>query len=120
MTMTLTHAAAVAAGGFFGANARYFATRWFHNRFQNDFPYGTLSINLIGSFALGWIVGHGWNESLRLLFGTGFLGAFTTFSTLKADCLRLYRSRKLGRLALYLVLTYGAGLGLAAAAYYMH
>jgi fluoride exporter len=120
VTISVLHAIAVAAGGIVGANARFFLTRWIANRFQNDFPYGTLCVNLVGSFALGWIIGDGWSESMRLLFGTGFLGAFTTFSTLKTDCLRLYRNRKFAVLTLYLLLTYGLGLGLAAAAFYIN
>lgn len=119
MILTFSHMMAVAAGGFAGANARYFLTRWINNRFQNDFPYGTLVVNLMGSFALGWIVGDGWSESMRLLLGTGFLGAFTTFSSLKVDCLRLLRNRKFALLVIYLLLTYGVGLGFAAAAFYM-
>lgn len=120
MTMPVVHVLIVAAGGFVGANARFLLTRWITNRFQNEFPYGTLSVNLIGSYALGWIIGDGWSESMRLLFGTGFLGAFTTFSTLKTDCLRLFRQRKFALFTLYLLLTYGLGLGLAAAAFYMN
>jgi CrcB protein len=42
--------------------------------------WGTLTVNLLGSAVLGWLVGHGVDGRPLLLFGTGFCGAFTTYS----------------------------------------
>lgn len=78
----------VGIGGFFGANARYLVTllaeallapRW------GAFPYGTLFVNVAGSFGLAifgiWFSARtGMSPQLRLLLGVGFFGAFTTFS----------------------------------------
>ncbi|GAB4309894.1 MAG: fluoride efflux transporter CrcB [Phototrophicales bacterium] len=81
----------VGFGGFLGANARYILTAWFAVRVEKWFgwmnlPYGTLFVNVTGSFLLAlvgaWVVKEGrWAETTRLLVGTGFLGAYTTFST---------------------------------------
>ncbi|SIR53220.1 fluoride efflux transporter FluC [Domibacillus enclensis] len=68
----------VAIGGFFGAVSRF----WVSNQLnKQSFPFGTLLVNILGAFFLGLLVGSDPGESEQLLFGTGFLGAFTTFST---------------------------------------
>jgi CrcB protein len=82
----------VAAGGFAGAVARYAASRWVSARFPSRFPLGTLLVNVLGSFLLGWIVGAGVDERWVLLLGTGFMGAFTTFSTLNVEMVNLFRN----------------------------
>jgi len=79
----------VGIGGFFGANARYALTVWTDSILVarwGAFPYGTLAVNVIGSFGLAvfgaWFSARtGMSPHLRLLVGTGFFGAFTTFST---------------------------------------
>ena len=79
----------VGIGGFFGANARYALTVWTDSILVarwGAFPYGTLAVNVIGSFGLAvfgaWFSARtGMSPQLRLLVGTGFFGAFTTFST---------------------------------------
>jgi CrcB protein len=69
------------------------------------FPWGTLTVNLLGSAALGFI--STWaserlpTAELRLYAGMGFLGAFTTFSTFEFDTLRLLEGRTLGKAGLY-------------------
>ncbi len=68
----------VAIGGFFGAITRFWISERLNSRF---FPYGTLAVNVLGSFLLGLLFGSSASADERLLFGTGFLGAFTTFST---------------------------------------
>ncbi len=89
--------ALVAAGGAGGAVARYQLGRWVTNalspRGGEAFPWGTLSINIIGSLAMGALLG--WlargsasaqsAETMRLLIGVGLLGGFTTFSTFSAE-----------------------------------
>ncbi|WP_067779804.1 fluoride efflux transporter FluC [Actinomyces vulturis] len=51
-----------------------------------DFPWGTLTVNIVGSFLLGMLVGaHGVPHWITLVIGTGFLGGFTTFSTAMLD-----------------------------------
>ena len=75
----------VGIGGFFGAIARYGISKRLNDPSQPTIPKGTLTVNLVGSFLLGIIIGAIPNTIMTLLFGTGFLGAFTTFSTLKLE-----------------------------------
>jgi CrcB protein len=79
-------------------------------------PWSTLVINLLGSFALGWITSRVWPIAppwLRVGLGPGLLGTFTTFSALAVAALELTRSG-LGLLALaYLALSVLGGLGAA-------
>src|SRR5690348_6809915 len=82
-TMTIL---VIALGAALGANLRYALSIWAAQRWGTAFPYGTLLINVLGSFAIGVVMvlfttrltgGNVW----RLLIVTGFLGGFTTFST---------------------------------------
>jgi len=88
----------VGLGGFLGANARYAISVWAANRLGTAFPYGTLIINVSGSFLMGvavtLIAGRFHDAaSARLLITTGFLGAYTTFSTFAFETLALLRQR---------------------------
>lgn len=79
---------AVFVGGLAGSAARIGITL-VAGRFDDYWwPYPTLAINLVGSFALGYLVGHGMGSIpawLRLGITTGFLGAFTTLSAISLD-----------------------------------
>jgi len=66
----------VALGAAVGAPARLLASRWL----DDETPWGTLVVNLLGSAVLGWLVGHGVDGHPMALLGTGFCGAFTTYS----------------------------------------
>ena len=81
--------AAVALGGACGAVARYGVFLLSSHFFGSQFPYGTLSVNVIGSFLMGILVDLmalrlALSDELRLLLTTGVLGAFTTFSTFRS------------------------------------
>jgi CrcB protein len=114
----LTTFAAVGSGGFLGANARYFLGLWVAATWGASFPWGTLLINLVGSFVLGFYLAlvterFSGRPTTRLFATTGFLGAFTTFSTFSYETIQL-----LARGATMAALAYVAGsllLGLAAA-----
>lgn len=103
----------VAIGGCFGAISRFAVSNWMRKHASGRFPYGTLLVNLLGSFLLGLIGGHGWHPAIVLLFGTGFMGAFTTFSTFKLETLQLGLQKEWGVALLYLGVSYTAGILLA-------
>ncbi|MBA2875574.1 fluoride efflux transporter CrcB [Thermaerobacillus caldiproteolyticus] len=103
----------VAIGGFFGAIARFGMSNWFKKRYPSSFPIGTFVINLIGAFLLGYIIGEGLDKSWQLLLGTGFMGAFTTFSTFKLESIQLHADKKWKILAVYLGTSYTLGILLA-------
>lgn len=94
----MRHFLIVGLGGFLGANARYFLESWALKRFGSHFPYGTLIVNVSGSFLLGLFVAivmnKDWNYELRLLVATGFLGAFTTFSTYQYHILQMLHEHR--------------------------
>ena len=80
----------VAAGGFAGATARYGVGL----AFPAAFPWGTLTVNVAGSFALGVVLYEArllgaLGSDVRLLLGTGFLSSFTTYSTFAAQTMAL-------------------------------
>lgn len=84
----------VAAFGALGAVSRYAVDGWVSNAARGQFPWGTLVINVAGSFVLGVIVELTTSRLLphpnwRVALGIGFLGAFTTFSTFTYETVRL-------------------------------
>ncbi|MDK2763339.1 MAG: fluoride efflux transporter CrcB [Pseudomonadota bacterium] len=84
----------IAAGGATGACLRYFVTTSVDSLFGKHMPFGTLTVNVVGSFALallyGFIERHELADSpYRALIGVGLLGAFTTFSTFSVETLTL-------------------------------
>jgi CrcB protein len=88
----------IGIGGFLGANARYLLGGWIAERYGTAFPYGTLVINVSGSFILGFflvfiserVLAH---PHWRGFFAIGFLGAYTTFSTFSFESLALIQER---------------------------
>ncbi len=100
----------VAVGGFFGAIVRFGVSNWIKGKYPSSFPIATLIVNLSGSFLLGLIIGANLAHSLQLLFGTGFMGAFTTFSTFKLESIQLRAEKKWKTLVIYLGITYTIGI----------
>lgn len=80
----------IAIGGAVGACSRYLVSEWCVTLFGRNFPYGTLTVNIVGSFIMGLLIASFENEWLapypwRQIIGLGFLGALTTFSTFSMD-----------------------------------
>ena len=95
----------VAIGGALGACLRYLVIIWVP---AEGFPWATLSVNLIGSFALGIIIALSSNQILdeksTLLIATGILGAFTTMSTYSIDTITLWQNDRFTAI-LYVIVT---------------
>ncbi|MFT7071084.1 fluoride efflux transporter CrcB [Patiriisocius sp. Uisw_017] len=93
-------------GGGLGSVLRYLIGRQFVNVSSSLFPLGTLTVNVLGSFLIGIILGellknHSSNASLYLLFATGFCGGFTTFSAFAFENFELLKSGNTSGFLLY-------------------
>ena len=95
----LRHPIAISLGAVAGALSRYYITLWFANRFGTAFPYGTFFINITGCLAMGFFITLVFERmpavpsEVRLMVATGFLGAYTTFSTYGLETNVLLRDR---------------------------
>jgi CrcB protein len=76
------------------------------------FPWGTLTVNVVGGFAMGviaeWLAlkgGAGWTQHLRLFATTGILGGFTTFSAFSLDAVLIWERGQLGLALVYVLLS---------------
>ena len=109
---TPAHFLAVAVGSAFGGAARFALTAAVGARAGVAFPVGTLTVNILGCFALGvlmqWTVGRA--DLTQLLLTTGFCGGFTTFSTFSYEAIRLAQEGLWSRASAYVALSVGAGL----------
>jgi CrcB protein len=118
--VNLTNLVAIAGGGAAGALARYGTTLALARWLGPAFPWGTLAVNGLGSFLLGALVALGEADragpTARALVGTGFCGAFTTFSTFSVETLRMPPTLAFANVAANLTVSLlAAALGYAAA-----
>lgn len=74
----------ISLGAVLGAISRWQLGVWF-NGFLSQFAFGTLLANLLGCFLIGIAIGLHLNDGQKLLFITGFLGSFTTFSSFSLE-----------------------------------
>ncbi|MCX5065207.1 fluoride efflux transporter CrcB [Micromonospora lupini] len=81
----------IALGAAVGAPLRYLTDRAVQSRHDSAFPWGTLTVNVLGSLLLGVLVGWPASPVVTALLGTGFCGALTTYSTFSYETLRLTR-----------------------------
>ena len=101
---------AIAMGGAAGALGRHFVNVLALAWFGTAFPWGTLAVNVVGSFLMGVFVelsALAWSPgpALRAMLTVGLLGAFTTFSTFSLETALLYERGQLGLAALYVLLS---------------
>ncbi|MBV6656993.1 MAG: fluoride efflux transporter CrcB [Devosiaceae bacterium] len=111
-------------GGGAGAVARYALVRASETAFGSGFPYGVLVANIVGSLAMGLVVG--WlaargaglgafldmegHEAAKAALATGLLGGFTTFSAFSLDAVRLWQEGAVGAALLYVALSVGLAI----------
>ncbi len=114
----MTVALVVAVAGAVGAVARFLTDGAVQDRRSGSFPFGTFTVNCTGSFVLGAVTGLAWYHGLggraHAVVGVGFCGAFTTWSSITWETVRLAEDG-LGRHALVNVLG-GLAAALASAA----
>ncbi len=115
--MTELSLLAIAIGGGLGSIARFVISREMGNWLGNYLPYGTLTVNVAGSLALGWFITifvdrSELSSALRLGLTVGFLGAFTTFSTFSFESLQLLLDGAVWRAIFNIVLNAVACVGM--------
>jgi CrcB protein len=85
-------------GGGLGSICRYWVSQIVTQSFETVYPSGTLTVNLVGSFLIGVLMGliekYNAHQHWRFLFVTGFCGGFTTFSTFSYENLQLMANLK--------------------------
>jgi CrcB protein len=97
---------AISLGAIAGALSRYYLSLWFQ-RFGTAFPLGTFFINLTGCFVMGFFITLSLERvptippEVRLMVTTGFLGAYTTFSTYGLESLKLLGDRNFPAFSFY-------------------
>lgn len=116
--------AVVAVGGALGAVSRYVVYVLAGLLLGTGFPFGTLIVNIVGSFAMGVLVegmALAWTvpEQARLFLTVGILGAFTTFSTFSLDVAVLYERGKLELAAFYVLASVVCSVGALFAGLYV-
>lgn len=123
--MTTSIWLAVGAGGALGAMARHGVSRMAIHFMGPNFPWGTLTVNAVGSFLMGvvivWLARHEPQAAaMRAFLTVGILGAFTTFSTFALDAVTLAKDRSLTIAGVYVAASVALSIaGLAAGLYAM-
>lgn len=101
--------AVIAVGGAAGSVARYLVQK----ALNASFPVGTLTVNLIGCFLIGWLWASsikGLNEQARLFLMTGFCGGFTTFSAFGLEGVQMMLAGRWMYFSLYIIASVAGGL----------
>ena len=114
----------ICLGGAIGTGARYLLALWVVGKAGPGFPLGTLAVNVIGSFAMGFVVQFAatnpMSETTKLALTTGVLGGFTTYSAFNHETLRLVQegawASGVANVAATVLLCLAAGVGGMAAA----
>ena len=113
---------AIGIGGFIGAVLRAYTAGVINHAFKHNIPFGTMAVNLIGSFILGILIGLIQyqiiqNPYLKSLLTTGMMGAFTTFSTFAIESFFLIKNGLIIESLVYILLNVIGSIILAGAGY---
>ena len=104
----------VMAGGAAGSAARYLVGRWTLATLGPDWPWGTLTVNIVGGLLMGVLVGmlarFSAAEPWRLLLAVGVLGGFTTFSAFSLDTAVMIERGALASAAMYVTASVVGGI----------
>jgi fluoride exporter len=112
MTQLLVWSGVALVGGI-GSVLRFVIDRAVARRAARAFPFGTLAVNISGAFLLGFLGGLALSKDAALVAGTGFVGAYTTFSTWMLETHRLGEERQTWTALANIVVS--VALGIAAA-----
>lgn len=105
----------VGIGGFLGSISRFLVSRYFQIHTLTNFPWGTFTVNILGSFIIGLVYGLSERGNLitpewRLFLAVGFCGGFTTFSSLANDAFMLLQGREFLYFSAYTAASFFIGL----------
>ena len=105
----------VSLGGFIGTASRYLISRYFQLHYVSVFPWGTFTVNILGSLLVGIFFGisekgNFMSPEWRLFLTIGLCGGFTTFSSLSSDALLLLQGKEFLRFAAYSGLSFFLGI----------
>lgn len=105
--------ALVFVGAMVGAPLRYLTDRAVQIRHDSVFPWGTMTVNVVGCLILGFLAGAGTSlpSGVAALVGTGFCGALTTYSTFSFETLRLVEQKAYLYAVMNVLISLIAGLG---------
>ena len=115
----------VSIGSFFGGGMRYWVSKVVQSCSLIAFPFGTMTVNVLGCLIIGFLSGLNWNgggmmsASTKLLLTTGFCGGFTTFSTFMNESSGLMKNEQYLYMALYLFGSLALGLVAVLAGHYI-
>ncbi|HYO21675.1 MAG TPA: fluoride efflux transporter CrcB [Flavisolibacter sp.] len=99
----------IALGGAAGSVLRYLVQK----TINVSFPFGTLAVNLVGCFFIGWLWGYsfkGLTEPMRLFLMTGFCGGFTTFSAFGIESMQMILAGRWTSVGIYIIASVAGGL----------
>jgi CrcB protein len=111
----------VGIGSFLGGGIRYLISVFFNQKINPDFPYATLSVNLLGCLLIGVfyslfeksLINNDW----KLFLTTGLCGGFTTFSAFSMESVQLFKQGNLFAMLIYIIVSIVFGIALTYAGY---
>ncbi len=105
---------AIGTGSFIGGVLRYLLSQFIQTKFSSSFPFGTLAVNIIGCFLIGFVFGLSEKGNLsqewRLFLATGIIGGFTTFSAFSNETFFMLRDGLFLNASLYIASSILIGL----------